>query len=143
MVAVQNWTWQEGEDLVMSMVYNEGPEGAEVPVNLTGYKLRMDVANTTDGTRVFTFNSDDIAGDPLVDSVGPADNEATLGTDGSINIVVPRSLTLPGGAVAALYVGSDTALLLNYDVFLRNPAGLQSKILRGTITVERSYTLWL
>lgn len=140
MVAVQNWTWQEGEDLTMSLVYNEGPVGSEAPVNLTGYSLRMDVVK--DGVRVFTFNSDDIA-EAGVDVVGPADNEATLGADGTINIVVPRSLTLPGGAVAALYVGNDESLLLNYDIFLRNTSGLQSKILRGTITVERSYTLWL
>jgi len=143
MVAVQNWTWQEGDDLVMSMIYREGPDGSEVPIDLTGYSLRMDVASVTDGTRIFTFNSDDIVGGGTgVDVVGPADNEATLGSDGSINIVVPRALTLPGGAVAALYVGSDTSLVMNYDIFLRNPSNLQSKILRGTITVERSYTLW-
>jgi hypothetical protein len=141
MVTTANWTWQEGEDLVMSLVYNEGPLGAETPVDLTGYQLRMDVVK--DGTRVFTFNSDDITPiDAQVDVVGPADNEATLGADGSINIKVPRSLTLPGGAVAALFVGTDESLLLNYDAFLRATTGLQSKIIRGTITVERSYTLW-
>lgn len=142
MVAIANWTWQEGEDLAMSLIYNEGPDGSEQPVDLTGYQLRMDVVSA--GIRVFTFNSDDITPpDEAVDVVGPADNEATLGADGSINIKVPRFLTLPGGAVGLLLpAGGADSLLLNYDIFLRNPNGLQSKILRGTITVERSYTLW-
>lgn len=124
----------------MSLIYKEGPTGSEVPVDLTGYSLRMDVVQSGVGTRVFTFNSDDID-DPAADNVGPADNEAVLGSDGTITIVVPRSLTLTGGAVANLFNASDS-LVLNYDIFLRNPAGLQSKILRGNVTVERSYTKW-
>lgn len=138
-IATYNWTWQEGEDLVMPFVYKAGPDGQEVAVDLTGYQLRMDVVSG--GNRLFTFNSDDID-ETGVDNVGPADNEATLQSDGTINIVVPRSVTLPGGAIAAVFVGSE-ALVLNYDIFLRNPAGLQSKIMRGNITVERSYTKWL
>jgi hypothetical protein len=136
-IATFNWTWQQGADLVMSFIYKEGPDGAEVPVNLTGYKLRMDIVSG--GVRIFTFNSDDIA-EAGVDTVGAADNEAVLGADGSVNITVPRSLTLDGGAVEAVMTGGST--VLQYDVFLRNPAGKQGKILKGVITVEPSYTLW-
>lgn len=137
-ISTYNWTWQEGEDLIMSLIYKAGPTGSEVPIDLTGYQLRMDIVDNTE--RLFTFNSDDID-ESGVDIVGTADNEATLGSDGTINIVVPRSLTLPGGAVALKFVGISP-LTLSYDIFLRNPAGLQSKILRGSITVERSYTKW-
>jgi len=141
MVATANWTWQEGADLVMSFIYKEGLEGDEMPVDLTGYQLRMDVVSASE--RVFTFNSDDID-DVAVDVVGLSDNEATLGSDGSVKIVVPRALTLPGGPVFDLFpVDPQASLLLNYDIFLRKIAtNTQDKILRGTITVERSYTLW-
>jgi hypothetical protein len=138
-IATYNWIWQEGEDLVMSLVYKEGPSGSEVPIDLTGYQLRMDLVKGT--SRLYTFNSDDIVEVPSVDETGITDNEATLGSDGSINIIVPRSLTLGTGAVAVEFVGTES-LQLNYDVFLRSPAGLQTKILRGSITVERSYTKW-
>jgi len=141
-IATYNWTWQEGEDLVMSFIYKEGPKGSEVPIDLTGYTVRMDLVSGVN--RIYTFNSDDI---PDVDSSTPGDQddpviEAGVGSDGSITIVVPRSLTLSGGAVTSLFQGTDS-LVLNYDIFLRNPSNLQSKILRGTVTVERSYTKWL
>lgn len=138
-IATYNWIWQEGEDLVMSFIYKEGPSGSEVPIDLTGYQLRMDIV--ANGVRLYTFNSDDIVEVPSVDETGATDNEATLGSDGTINIVVPRSLTLGSGAVASQFQGTNS-LSLNYDIFLRNPAGLQTKILRGGITVERSYTKW-
>lgn len=137
-VAVYNWTWQQGADLVMSLVYKEGPTGSETPVNLTGYSVRMDLVYA--GARIFTFNSDDIA-EAGVDETGATDNEATLGTDGTINIVVPRDITLPTGEVYAIMALTGNTVI-NYDIFLRNPAGKQWKILRGTVVVEPSYTLW-
>lgn len=138
-VANYNWTWEQGDDLVMSMVYREGPLGAETPVDLSGYSLRMDVV--FGGSRVFTFNSDDID-ETGVDVVGPADNEATLGADGSIVIKVPRSLTLPpSGAVYSIMTTSGV-LVMDYDIFLRDPSGLQHKFMKGTISVNPSVTLW-
>lgn len=102
----------------------------------------MDIV-TPSGERRYTFNSEDI---PDVDPGAPVtpdtNKEAVLGADGSINITVPRSLTLPGGVLHADISASTPLLTFNYDVFLRNPAGLQKKILKGTITVEKSYTLW-
>lgn len=136
-VPTYNYTWGQGEDLTINLIYKSGPPGAEAPVDLTGYALRMDVAS--DAGRKFTFNSDDIA-DEAVDVVGPGDNEAVLGTDGSIAITVPRSLTLPGGAVYDDIVAENNVFF--YDIFLRDTSGKQKKILRGQITVEPSYTLW-
>lgn len=114
----------------MSLIYNEGAEGEEVPVDLTGYSLRMDVVGNS-GV-VYTFNSDDQ--DPATE------DEAILGTDGSINIVVPRSLTLPDGPVYDEMQQGNS--VFNYDIFLRNPQNKQYPIVRGTITVVESYTLW-
>lgn len=147
-VATYNWNWQEGEDLVMSLVYKEGPEGEELPVNLsTGYILRMDIVKSdAPSQRLYTFNSDEIVDvDPSTEGNQPETpvlDEAVLSDDGTITITVPRALTLYGGAVANVWTGNDP-LFLNYDIFLRNTVtGLQSKILRGVITVERSYTKW-
>lgn len=136
-VPTNDYTWQQGEDLVLSLIYNEGPEGDETPVDLTGWSLRMDIVD--EDTRLFTFNSDDI---PVsgVDVAGDADNEAILGNDGSISIVVPRALTLVNGAVYSRFLNGTTDY--HYDIFLRNPANNQWPILRGTITVKKSYTLW-
>lgn len=131
-IATYNWTWQQGEDLLMDFVYKEGPVGAEVPVDLTGYALRMDIVSNK--TLIFTFNSDD--------EDTETSDEVTLGADGNISIVVDRDLTLPGGAVFDLLAAATPVSVFPYDVFLRNPAGRQQKILKGTITVETSYTLW-
>lgn len=139
-VAEQNWTWEQGADLVMSMIYRTGPQGEETPVDLSDYSLRMDVVYN--GTRMFTFNSSDIPGDTSVDQVGPADNEATLGNDGTIRIAVPRSLTLEGGALFDSIV-PNSILVLQYDIFLRDGSGLQFKLMKGTISVNPSETLWV
>lgn len=143
MASIYNYTWDQGADLVLTMVYKVGPDAASAEaVDLTGYSVRMDIRkDTIDGTRVWTFNSADIAGDVAVDVTGPADNEATLGADGTITINVPRALTLPpsGAVYTQLVAGSNT---FAYDVFLRNAANKQSKIMEGTITVVKSATLW-
>lgn len=138
-IATYNWTWQQGADLVMSFIYKEGPAGKEVPVNLTGYELRMDLVSG--GTRIYTFNSHDIAADG-VDTPGNTDNEGVLGADGHVRITVPRAISLPPSGPAYTALPSNGNALFNYDVFLRNPAGIQSKILKGIITLERSHTLW-
>lgn len=139
-VAVYNWTWQQGDDLVMTFIYKEGPSGSEVPVDLTGFSLRMDIVQGA--TRLYTFNSADITD---VDPGGPVlpdtNKEAVLASNGTVTITVPRSLTLPGGSVNAIMTSGNT--VVNYDIFLRNASGKQAKILRGTITIEPSYTLWL
>lgn len=139
-------TWQQGEDLVVSMVYEEGvDEASTAPVDLTGYSVRMDIKNDV-GLRLYTFNSLAIQDvDPLVtgdqtDSV----TEAVLNNQGQINISVSRVLTLPPNGPFYQQLSAPTPKnVFDYDIFLRNPLGFQSKILKGKITLERSITLWL
>lgn len=134
-VGSYNMTWEQGEDKDLNIVYKEGDP--PVVVNLTGYKVRMDVRAGT--TLVYTFNSDDIVEVPSVDTTGTADNEITiLGVQGEIDIVIPRAATLSGGALFA-HVGTTT---LTYDVFLRNTLNKQKKILKGTININTSQTRW-
>ncbi len=138
-------TWEQGDDLTMTILYKEGPSGQEQPVNLSGgaYQCRMDIrTGDTQRTLLYTFNSDDIVELPSVDAVGSADNEAVLTADGYINIKVPRAISLPGGPVANYVSATNTATLV-YDVFIRKMAtNTQTKILQGTITINRSVTLW-
>lgn len=143
MAATYNYTWDQGEDLEISLVYKEGPAGSPTAVNLTNYQVRMDIRSVSvAGSRTWTFNSSDISGEPLADSVGVSDNEIVLGSDGSIKITVPRSLTLPGGSIYPLLENANSAMFV-YDVFLRNGSNKQKKIMTGAITVNRSVTLWL
>jgi len=139
-----NFTWEQGEDFTFQLIYKTGTIGAETPVNLTGYSLRMDIYGTPTG-RIYTFNSVDIADldGPGAGIEGDTNKEAVLGTDGTINISIPRSLTLPGGAIYTELVAGRN--VFQYDIFLRDngtPAK-QMKILNGTITVNKSVTLWV
>lgn len=148
----ENFTWPQGEDLVVELIYKEG-DSAETATAIdlsTGYAVRMDIVVPTTKERVFTFNSQEIADvDPNMTGEQPdADLEGALsaGLNGAPNIVitVPRTLTLPGGAIYALTNGSPAVSVFNYDLFLRNTVSdRQAKILQGTITVEASNTLWL
>lgn len=141
-VPSQPLTWEQGTDLTISLVYKEGPPGAEVPIDLTNYAVRMDIKTTeVAGTHIFTFNSEDIVETPPVDTTGSSDNEATLGSAGQINILVPRALTLVDGALYTYLNNNVTGFF--YDIILRNKTtNKQIKILKGTITVNRGVTLW-
>lgn len=143
MAATYDYTWDQGEDLTILMVYKTNIEGTETPVDLTGYTLRMDIV-TPEGARRYTFNSDTINDvDPVTPGAEPdSTEEAILGTDGSISITITRALTLPGGAIYADIAATPPTLTFNYDIFLRAPDGKQKKILKGQINVEKSYTLW-
>ena len=139
----KNYTWGQGEDLTIDIIYKEGPVESATPVDLANYSLRMDIVEN--GTRLFTFNSEDIVpSDPAVDQTGAADNEAVLnygGELGAIHIVIPRHITLPGGE---LFTSLASNNVFDYDIFLRNDiSDTQAKILRGQITVEPSHTLWV
>lgn len=143
-------TWQQGADLVMPFIYQEGAdEESLVTIDLSsGYAVRMDIV-TTAGERIYTFNSADITDVDPITAGAQADavKEATLtsgaGGTPNINIVVPRALTLPGGVVYAELDTSGNGTF-NFDVFLRNTGSdTQAKIAKGSITVEGSHTLWL
>lgn len=133
MVAKYDSTWEQGEDFVISIRYTE--DGS--PVDLTGYNVRMDMANGPNNLVVFTINSADV--DYETDQPGPDDNEASVDADGNIRIVIKRAVTLPGGVVGDRILSNNK---FTYDLFLRDPQGLQRKLMEGAITVNRSVTLW-
>ena len=140
MIGTQDYTWEQGDDLIIALVYKVNDVAQDLT---TGYSVRMDIAplaGTTVGQPVFAFNSNDI--DSPLDTAGLADNEVTFPpeTPGAIHIRVPRSLTLPGGAVEAALTTTNT---FSYDIFLRMEGpNTQKKILQGKILVNRSVTLW-
>jgi len=147
MASLSNFTWSQGDDLTIDLIYKEGAtaDTASAVDLTTGYSVRMDIVSHVDKVRLYTFNSDDIADvDPIATGDQPdsvIEGTLSAGLDGTpnISITVPRSLTLPGGPLfSRLSEGT-----FNYDVFLRNTStNKQAKILKGTIAVEESYTLW-
>lgn len=124
-----NFTWPQGEDMVVELRYREGPtSAAALPVNLAaGYSAQMSIAApNAPQTALTTLSTED------------GEIELLSGADGP-NIVVRlnRSLTLAGGALVP-----PTSYV--YDFFLRNTTtGVQVKILEGTIHVRGSVTQWL
>lgn len=141
-----DFVWQQGDDFVISMTYKEGPDAQSVvPVDLTGWSVRMDI-KTTSGVRLYTFNSQSIQDtDPLTaGDQSDAVTEAVLGSDGTILITVPRSITLPPTGAIYQQMSSPTnpQTIFDYDIFLRSTTDKQKKILKGKVTIERSITLW-
>lgn len=141
MAAEYNVVWEQGEDFQMHMQYTKNGQ----PVDMTGYSVRMDIAPTVGAAPIFTLNSDDITGvddegNPL-DVVGIADNEIVTDIDGNIDITINRQITLPGGAMGNRLAANTKYV---YDIFIReNSSNLQRKLAHGSITVNRSVTLWL
>lgn len=146
-----NLIWAQGDDLPFALRYREGPTDAEVVVDLsTGFAVRMDIVVPATKERVYTFNTAAIADvDPIQVGAQPdsiVEGALSSGASGSANIqfAVPRSLTLPGGAVYAKMVAVTPIKVFSYDIFLRNTVtDKQAKILNGTITIEESNTLWV
>jgi hypothetical protein len=135
------------------MIYKEGAtvETAVAKDLSSGYSLRMDLVVPATKARIYTFNTVAMTDvDPGAGTVADSVVEGVLtsgaGGTPNINILVPRSLTLPpSGAVYQKLIDTPTPVsLFNYDVFLRHIASdRQAKILKGTISIEESYTLWL
>lgn len=128
-IPTHDFVWQQGEDGIISIVYKDSNNN---PIDLTGASLRMDVASQGNpATVLYTFNSEDLT-DPV-----DTNKEATLGgTAGTINIVVPRSVTLTGGALF-----SSIGQALSFDIFLRQ-GSTQKKLLTGSISIQPSVTKW-
>lgn len=144
MVASNDYTWQQGEDLTISLIYKLGPVGAEVPVDLTSYSLRMDLGGPQ-GEILTVLNDKTITdADPYTagNQPDPAPFEITLGAAGQISINLSRSLTLPGSKINSYINANPDSTVFPFDIFLRDPAGKNRKILKGNITVEKSVTLW-
>jgi hypothetical protein len=151
MAEIANFVWPVGEDLTVELIYKEGSTSANaVAVDLsTGYSVRMDIVIPTTNERIYTFNSEALADvDPITtgaqaDSVVEGVLSSGAGGNPNISITVPRTLTLPGGAIWTRFMATPKVVAFNYDILLRNKnTDKQVKILKGTITVEESYTLW-
>ena len=152
MAQTETFTWPQGEDLTIELIYKEGPTAATaVAVDLsTGYAVRMDLVVPGTNEVIYTFNSEDIPDvDPLTagsqpDTVTEGTMSSGAGGTANISIVVSRALTLPGGAVYQKMTEAPPVLSFNTDIFLRNTvSNRQAKILTATVNVEKSYTLWL
>lgn len=139
-----NLAWDEGSDLLVSITYKSGPEGAEVPVDLSLYKMRMDISGP-DGKILTVLNDEAITDiDPFTTGAqGDTNYEVTLGVAGQISITLSRNLTLPGGSIYRYTSANPSTTNFNYDIFLRDSSDKQKKIVYGTITVVKSVTKWL
>lgn len=139
-------TWEQGTDLVLKYIHRTGVSADSMtPTDLTGYSVRMDIrATNVTGERVYTFNSDAIVDVDPIEVGDQADDvtEAVLGADGSINITVPRELTLPGGAIYEKMTGDPAVTVFVADIILRDTDNKQSKLLSLTISVNPTATLW-
>lgn len=144
MAASIDYTWEQGDDLTISLVYKTGPEGATTTVDLTGYKFRMDIV-APDGKVMTVLNDEAIADtDPYI-AGSQADNafEVTMDASGNIVISLARTLTLPGGAFYDYITANPNQNVFTYDMFLRSGANKQNKILEGSITINKSVTMWI
>lgn len=144
MAATYNYEWNQGEDLLIALVYKSGPIGEAVPVDLNLYAFRMDIVGP-DGKVLTVANDENIAdSDPYTTGNQPdTQYEVTLKNTGEIRIDLSRALTLPGGVFYKYLSSNPPVRTFSYDMFLRDNNGKQKKIMAGTITVERSVTHWL
>lgn len=129
-----NYLWPQGEDLDITFTYKEGPDGEEVPVDLDGYTVRMDLVHPVTGAVIYMFNT--------AEQENPDEIVVNSGGDGIVLISVPRGLTLPPTGAVYEVMNDESITVFNYDIFVRNPSNKQKKMYRGTITIEPSYTLW-
>lgn len=148
----KTYEWAQGADLTIRLNYKEGStaQNAQIVDLSNGYAVRMDLVIPGTKTVVYTFNSEDIQD---TDPVTPGDQtdtnkEATLsngaGGMGNVAITVPRSLTLPGGAIyERMYDADEPSTAFEFDIFLRNTGtDKQHPIHDGLIIVSESKTLW-
>lgn len=148
----KTYTWPQGADLWIRLRYKEGTTAQNaVALDLSnGYAVRMDLVIPGTKTVVYTFNSADIVDtDPVVPGdQGDTNKEMYLFVDtepkGNIQIKIPRSLTLPGGAIyERMYDPDEPSSAFEFDLFLRNTvADEQWPIHDGLIIVSESKTLW-
>lgn len=144
MAATYNYEWNQGEDLLIALVYKSGPVGESVPVDLNLYSFRMDIV-APNGKVLTVANDDTIADtDPYQEGAQEdTDYEVTMSNIGEIRIDLSRALTLPGGAFYKYLNANPAVKTFSYDMFLRDNNGKQKKIMAGTITIERSVTHWV
>lgn len=143
MAATYNYEWNQGEDLLIALVYKSGPVGSAEPVDLNLYSFRMDIV--APNGKVLTIINDDTIADTDPYTAGAQEDaayEVTMNNLGEIRIDLSRALTLPGGAFYKYLNANPAVKTFSYDMFLRDNNGKQKKIMAGTITIERSVTHW-
>lgn len=147
MATTYNYEWNQGEDLLIALVYKSGPVGSSEPVDLNLYSFRMDIVGP-DGAVLTVANDKEISDvDPYVtgDQTDTSPYEVNLNAGdviGSIRIDLSRGLTLPGGPFYKYINANPPVRVFSYDMFLRDNNGKQKKLMQGTITIERSVTHW-
>lgn len=145
MAASVDYEWDQGADLTINLTYKSGPEGATVPVDLTTWKARMDIV-APDGKVLIVTNDEAIVDvDPFTagNQGDSANFEITMNSSGGIVITLSRALTLPGGVLFPYITANPNQNVFSYDLFLRNASNVQTKILEGSITIDKSVTLWV
>ena len=144
MAESHTYTWNQGTDLVMSLIYKAGPVGSAEPVDLSAYAFRMDIV-APDGNVLIVANDAEIEDvDPFEPNAQPDTSyEVTMNTVGEIQVTLNRSLTLPGGKFYK-YISAHTPIrTFSYDMMLRDTSiNFQTKVLEGTIVISPSVTLW-
>lgn len=143
MAATYNYEWNQGEDLLIALVYKSGPVGSAEPVDLNLYSFRMDIV--APNGKVLSVVNDDTIPDADPYEAGAQEDaayEVTMNNLGEIRIDLSRALTLPGGAFYKYLNANPAVKTFSYDMFLRDNNGKQKKIMAGTITIERSVTHW-
>lgn len=145
MAASIDYEWEQGDDLTITLTYKAGPAGATVPVDLTTYKFRMDIV-APDGKVLTVLNDEAIVDtDPFTagNQGDSANFEVTMDAVGGIVITLSRLNTLPGGVLYNYITANPKQSTFSYDMFLRNAANKQTKILEGSITINKSVTMWV
>lgn len=143
MAETWDFTWNQGADFLIELNYKAGPTGAAVSPDLSLWKFRMDIVGP-DGKVLSVLNDESITDTDPITAGAQADStyEVTMDTSGNIRVDLSRAHTLPGGALYKYIIANPPVRTFAYDMFLRDTAGKQTKIMAGTITVERSVTYW-
>jgi hypothetical protein len=138
-----NLSWDEGSDLSVAITYMSGPTGAEAIVDLTAYKLRMDISGP-DGKVLSVLNDELITDTDLFTAGSQTDStyEVTMNAVGEISITLSRNLNLPGGPFYRYTAANPSVTSFDYDIFLRDSSNRQKKIVYGVINVVKSVTKW-
>lgn len=144
MAASMDYDWEQGDDLTITLTYKAGPAGATVPVDLTAYKFRMDIV-APDGKTLTVLNDEAITDTDPFTAGSQADStfEVTMDAVGGIVITLSRANTLPGGVLYNYITANPKQNVFSYDMFLRNASNKQTKILEGSITINKSVTMWV
>lgn len=134
MTGVYNYTWAQGEDLKISLIYSQtDANGVNTPVDLSGYSLKMQIGLPNNPTPVYT-----------VDSTVSASGTVSMDSSGHINITIPRTVLLSGGDLYDDVSGLSGKTNFIYDIFIKSGGSSPTykKVLKGHITIDKSVTLW-